>query len=91
MSIETKLEELGITLPKAPKPVAAYVPAILSGSVVYTAGQLPFVEGKLKYQGRLGKDLAVEEGADAARICLLNALAAVQGTIGKLDRVENII
>ena len=85
------MEEKGILLPEMAKPVAAYVPAILTGNYVYTAGQIPLVEGELKYSGKVGEDLTVAEGCDAARICVLNALAAVRSVVGSLDRVSRII
>jgi len=91
MRVEQRLKELGVTIPAAAKPVAAYVPTTLSGNTLYTAGQLPFVEGKLKFIGQLGKDLSIEEGAEAARLALLNALAAVQEGIGDLERVDQVL
>ncbi|MBE3591093.1 MAG: RidA family protein [Firmicutes bacterium] len=89
--IEARLAELGLTLPPVPAPVAAYVPAVRAGRFVYTSGQLPMVEGRLAYQGKVGADLPVEEGYQAARICALNALAALQSAAGSLDRVERIV
>ena len=89
--VEEIIKELGFTLPEAPKPVAAYVPAVQTGNMVYTAGQIPFVEGKLKYTGAVGKDLSLEEGVEAAQICCLNALAAVKGVIGNLDKITGIV
>jgi enamine deaminase RidA (YjgF/YER057c/UK114 family) len=91
LTIKDRLQELGIELPEVAKPVAAYVPAILIDSYVYTAGQIPLVKGELKYRGRLGEDLTVEEGYEAARICALNALAAIKSVIGDLNKVERII
>lgn len=91
MSFELKLKELGIELPQAPKPVAAYVPAVQAGGFVYTSGQITMVQGELKYKGKLGKDLAVEEGYQAARICALNALSAIRDVVGSLDNIEQIV
>ena len=91
LSVEEKLKELGIELPETPKPVAAYVPAVLIDSYVYSAGQVPFIKGELKYKGKLGKDLTIEEGYEAAKICALNALAAIKSVIGSLDKIERII
>lgn len=91
MSFELKLKELGIELPQAPKPVAAYVPAVQAGGFVYTSGQITMVQGELKYKGKLGKDLAVEEGYRAARICALNALSAIRDVVGSLDNIEQIV
>ncbi len=91
MSFETKLQELGIVLPAAPKPVAAYVPAVRSGDFVYTSGQIAMQEGKLSHKGKLGKDLTVEEGYQAARVCTLNALSAIRAVVGSLDKIEQIV
>lgn len=91
MSFETKLQKLGIVLPEAPKPVAAYVPAVRSGDFVYTSGQIALQEGKLSHKGKLGRDLTVEEGYQAARICTLNALSAIRSVVGSLDKIEQII
>jgi len=91
VSVTARLKELGIELPAVPAPVAAYVPAVCIGGWVYTSGQLPMVVGQLKYKGRLGCDLSVEQGYDAARICCLNALAAVQSVAGDLERVERVV
>ena len=89
--IELKLKELGILLPEAPKPVAAYIPAKQSGKLVFTAGQLPMVQGELISKGLLGQDVEIEEANKAARICTLNALAAVKGVVGDLDRIKQIV
>lgn len=91
MSYEAKLQELGLKVPEVAKPVAAYVPAVKVGDYVYTSGQIPFVEGKLKYVGKVGKDLSLEEGYEAAKVCALNCLAAVKCVIGSLDKVEQIV
>jgi enamine deaminase RidA (YjgF/YER057c/UK114 family) len=91
LSIEARLKELGIILPEVAAPLAAYVPAVKAGDFVYTAGQLPFVDGKLKYIGVVGRDVTLEEAADAARICALNAIAAVKSVLGDLDEVEQVV
>lgn len=91
MSFEQKVQELGLTIPEAPKPVAAYVPAVKVDNYVYTAGQIPFVNGELKYKGKVGKDLTLEQGYEAAKICALNCLAAIKGQIGSLDNIEKIV
>jgi enamine deaminase RidA (YjgF/YER057c/UK114 family) len=91
MSIESRLVELGITLPGVAKPVASYIPVTRTGNIVYTAGQLPMVEGTLRYAGKLGRDLGIEEGQESARISLLNALAAVKSEIGDLEKVERVL
>ena len=89
--IESKLKELGILLPEPAKPVAAYIPAKQSGKLVFTAGQLPMVKGELTSTGLLGQDVEVEEANKAARVCTLNALAAIKGVIGDLDRIKQIV
>lgn len=89
--IAEKLKSLGHELPHAPSAVGAYVPALQTGSLVLTSGQLPFVGKELAFVGKLGHDLHEEAGADAARICAINALAAIQGLIGDLDRIRRIV
>lgn len=89
--IEEKIKELGFTLPEPPKPLAAYVPAVIAGDLVFTAGQLPIAYGALKYTGKLGKELSEEDGKKAAEICALNCLSAIKGVIGELNRIEQVI
>ncbi|WP_188188686.1 RidA family protein [Nonomuraea sp. SYSU D8015] len=91
MTAEQRLAELGLTLPQAPKPVAAYVPAVRTGNLVYTSGQVPIVEGQVAGTGKLGAEVTTEEGARLARICALNALAALKSEIGDLERVVRIV
>lgn len=90
MSIEAKLAELGITLPEAAAPVASYVPVVVAGGLAHVSGQLPFVDGKL-VTGRLGEDVALDQGAAAARACGLMILAQLKAALGSLDRVERIV
>ena len=89
--VESKLNELKLLLPGAPKPVAAYIPAKQTGNLVFTAGQLPMVNGELISKGILGQDVEIDEANKAARICTLNALAAIKGVIGDLDRIKQIV
>ena len=91
MSFESKLTELGIVLPSAPKPVAAYIPAVRAGDLLFLSGTGPFKDGQIAFTGKLGKDLSVEQGYDAARLTLLNALAMVRQELGTLDRVVRIV
>lgn len=91
MSFEARLQELGIQLPVAPKPVAAYVPAVRSGDLIFTSGQLPLVEGKLTAKGKVGGEVTPEEGYQAARTAVLNALAVVKSVAGSLDRVTRVV
>ena len=90
-NIESRIKEIGFSLPEAPKPVAAYIPAKQTGKLVFTAGQLPMVNGELISKGLLGQDVEIEEANKAARICTLNALAAIKGVIGDLDRIKHIV
>ncbi|MFD4660282.1 RidA family protein [Kitasatospora sp. NPDC058444] len=89
--VEEKLAELGLTLPPVAAPVAAYVPAVHSGDLVFTSGQLPVVGGKLPTTGKVGAEVSPEEAKDLAQICALNALAAVKSVIGDLDRIERVV
>ena len=88
--IEERLSGLGITLPKAAAPVASYVPVVVSGNVAYVSGQLPFIGGNL-VTGRLGDDISVERGMEAARACALMILAQLKATDIALDRVERVV
>ena len=89
--IEAELAKIGLSVPDAPKPVAAYIPAKQTGNLVFTAGQLPMVNGELISKGLLGQDVEIDEANKAARICTLNALAAIKGVIGDLDRIKQIV
>lgn len=92
MSIEKRLAELGLSLPAVAAPVASYVPAVVTGNLVYTSGQLPFVAGALPATGKVGEGLISPETAkDLARTCALNALAAAASVIGSLDRVTRVV
>jgi enamine deaminase RidA (YjgF/YER057c/UK114 family) len=91
MSFEAKLAQLGITLPPAPKPVATYIPAVRAGDLLFLSGTGPFKDGAIVYAGKLGKDLTVEQGYEAARLTLLNALAMVRQELGTLDRVTRVV
>ena len=91
MSANARIQELGITLPEVAKPAGAYVPAVQSGNLVFTAGQIPLVEGKLIATGKVGKEISVEEAKSIARVCALNAVAAIKGVVGNLDRVKKVV
>ncbi len=91
MTIADRLAELGLALPPVAAPVAAYVPAVISGNQVFTSGQLPMVGGVLPATGKVGAEVSPEEAKEFARICALNALAAVESVIGSLDRVTRIV
>jgi enamine deaminase RidA (YjgF/YER057c/UK114 family) len=89
--VEERLKELGIVLGAVPTPVGSYKPAVVSGSHIYVSGQLPIVEGRLAVSGRLGEDLALEEGIGAARIAAINTVAVLKKYISDLDRVRRIV
>jgi enamine deaminase RidA (YjgF/YER057c/UK114 family) len=89
--VELRINELKLSLPDVPKPVASYIPAKQTGNLVFTAGQLPMLNGELISKGLLGQDVEIEEANKAARICTLNALAAIKGVIGDLDRIKQIV
>ncbi len=91
MSYESKLQELGIQLPSPPKPVATYIPAVRAGELLFLSGVIPMRDGKLAAEGKLGKDLTVEQGYEAARIALINALAVIHQELGTLDHVKRIV
>ena len=90
MSIEARLKELGIELPKAAAPVASYVPVVTLGNLAHVSGQLPFIDGEL-VTGRLGEDVDLELGMRAARACALMILAQLKAALGSLDKVERIV
>ncbi|MBO8128581.1 MAG: RidA family protein [Peptococcaceae bacterium] len=89
--IEDKLKKLGFELPPVPQPVASYVPAMQAGNLVFTSGQLPLRNGEMVYRGRVGEDVSTEEGQEAARLCVLNCLAAIKGLIGNLENVVQVV
>ena len=90
MSVKEKLALLGLTLPTAALPVAAYVPAVKTGNLVFTAGQLPVVDGKLVLTGKVGSDVTPEDAKKMAEICALNALAAIS-LVADIDQIEKIV
>ena len=90
MSIKAKLKDLGLTLPTAAAPVAAYLPAVRTGNLVFTAGQLPIVGGKVVITGKVGAEVTPEQAKDMAQICALNALAAIS-LVADIDQIERII
>jgi enamine deaminase RidA (YjgF/YER057c/UK114 family) len=89
--IADRLRELGIELPAAPKPLAVYIPAVLSGDLLFISGQLPLVDGSLHRTGHVGAALTIEEGQTAARTATLNALAIANDVLGNLDRVSRVV
>jgi len=91
MSIDTRLAELGIEIPALATPAGAYVPYVVTGNLVFTAGQLPFTDGALPATGKVGLEISADDAKAYARTAALNALAAVQAAIGSLDRVTRVV
>ena len=87
----SRLRELGLVLPKPPSPLGAYVEACQVGSLLFLSGTLPLVDGKLAISGRLGANLSVDQGREAARLAALNALAAARERVGDLDRLIKLV
>ena len=90
MTASTRLAELGVTLPAVAKPLAAYVPAVQTGKLVYTSGQLPLAQGDLTHVGKVGSAVTPEQAKTAARTCALNALAAIDALVG-IDNVVRVV
>lgn len=91
MSYENRLTELGLTLPVPPKPVATYIPAVRVGDLLFLSGVLPSRDGQLVVTGKLGQQLTVEQGMEAAKVALLNGLAIIRSELGSLDQVKRIV
>ncbi len=92
MRIEDRLKELAITLPTPPVPVASYVPYVVSGNLAYISGQVTLADGGLKYVGTVGKELSLEDGKEAAKLCAINVIAQVKAACGgDLERVRRIV
>jgi enamine deaminase RidA (YjgF/YER057c/UK114 family) len=92
MSIEQRLAELGITLPPSAAPLANYVPYVREGSLIFISGQVPRgADGQLQHVGKVGRELSVEQGYAAARLCALNCLAQLSAALGSLDKVRRIV
>ncbi len=89
--VEDRLAELDLIVPTVPAPVAAYVPAVRTGSYVFTSGQLPLRDGQLLLTGKVGGEVSAEEAYDCARQCALNAIAAVKSQIDDLDQVVRVV
>jgi enamine deaminase RidA (YjgF/YER057c/UK114 family) len=91
MNPESKLSELGLALPKPPAAAGSYVPTVRTGNLLYCAGTLPMMDGKLTHAGPVGREQTVETGAKAAETCALNTLANIKAALGSLDRVVRIV
>lgn len=90
-AVEDRLAELGLQVPEVAAPVAAYVPVVQEGDLVYTSGQLPMVDGKLAATGKVGAGVTAEDAATHAQTCALNAIAAVKAQVGDLDKVSRVV
>lgn len=90
-SVERKITELGLMLPETSKPLAAYIPAVQTGNLVFTSGQLPMFGGMLTHTGKVGADLTAEQAKALAEVCALNALAAIKMVIGDLDKIKRVV
>ena len=88
---EVKLAQLGLTLPEAPKPVAAYIPTRRVGNLLFVSGQVPLKDGKLIAKGRIPDQVSLEQARDCTRQCVLNALANVKAAVGSLDNVKQVV
>src|SRR3954451_2820941 len=88
---EERLNELGLVLPKAAGAVANYVPWAIVGNMLYTSGQLPWIEGDLKFKGKIGRDLTREQGYEACKLSTLNAIGQLKAALGNLERVKRIV
>jgi len=91
MGAEQKLNELGLTLPQPSKPVANYLPAVKTGNLLFVSGHGPYNDGSTRISGKVGRELTIEEGYQAARNVTLNCLASIKDTIGDLDKVKRIV
>jgi enamine deaminase RidA (YjgF/YER057c/UK114 family) len=91
VAASARLAELGITLPAVPAPVAAYLPAVVSAGQVFTAGQLPFVDGALLETGKVGATVSPERAAELARVAVLNAVAAAASVVGGVDGIRRVV
>jgi len=89
--IEEKVNELGVSLPTAPKPAGSYVPVVVSGKLAFVSGQIPIKDGQVIYQGKVGIEQSIEQAQKAAKLCIINGLAQINTYFGTLDNLENII
>jgi len=91
VNVEEKIAAMGLELPPPARPVGSYVPAVRTGALIYTSGQLPTVGGEPRYRGKVGQTVTLEQAQDAARLCALNALGALRAELGDLDRIRRIV
>lgn len=91
MAATERLKELGIVIPSPVVAMGSYVPAVLAGELLFVAGHPPVENGAIKYKGKVGKDVTLEDGRRAAELCIINCLAAARGALGDLDRIERVV
>jgi enamine deaminase RidA (YjgF/YER057c/UK114 family) len=91
MSFEARMQALGLIIPELPKPAGHFVPAVQIGHLLFVSGQIAAVSGQVPFKGKLGGDLSIEQGQQAARIALLNVLAVIRSTTGSLDAIKRIV
>ena len=89
--IEDRLASLGIVIPAPPAPAGSYVPVVVSNNLAFVAGQIPVEGGEIKFKGKVGRDIPIESGQQAARLCTINALAQLKSVLGTLDRVKRVV
>ena len=89
--IEDKLASIGIELPTPPAPAGSYVPVVISHNLAFVAGQIPMEGGQIKFKGKVGLDISIEAGQQAARLCTVNALAQLKSALGSLDRIKRMV
>ncbi len=89
--VEDRLREIGIEISPPPAPQGAYQPAVISGNLIFISGQLPIKEGRLLYRGKVGSDVSIEEGMDAARLAAINSISVMKGELGDLGRIKRIV
>lgn len=90
-SVEARIAGLGLVIPEVVPPVAAYIPAVVTGNLVFTSGQLPMVAGSMAVTGKVGSEVDPEQAKELASVCVMNALAAARSVIGSLDRVTRVV
>ena len=91
IKVEENLKNLGIIIPDAPKPLGAYKPVVISGNIIFVSGQLPIEKGKLKYKGKVGSDISLDDGVDASKIAAINILSVMKQELGDLDKINRIL
>ena len=91
IKVEENLKNLGIVIPDAPKPLGAYRPVAISGNIIFVSGQLPIEKGKLKYKGKVGSDISLDDGVHASKIAAINILSVMKQELGDLDKINRIL